>query len=69
MTANRIEAAPPKGKGPKRPYSYTEGTDESPSLLEEEPVDIEESTPADKRSSVESVESDDDDKTPPLFEE
>ncbi|WP_193367606.1 hypothetical protein [Pelagibius marinus] len=65
---NRAETDPRKGKQPKRPYSYTEGTDESPSLLEEEPVDVEESTPADKRSSVESVD-DDDDKTPPLFEE
>jgi len=65
----RVAADPRRGKGPKRPYSYSEGSDESPSLMEEEPVDIEESTPADKRSSVESVESDDDDKTPPLFEE
>jgi hypothetical protein len=68
MTTVLDAAGPPKGKGPKRPYSYTEGTDESPSLLEEEPVDVEESTPADKRSSVESIESDDKD-TPPLFEE
>lgn len=60
-------AGPPKRKGPKRPYSYSEGTDESPSLLEEEPVDVEESTPADKRSSVESIEKDS--KDPPLFEE
>lgn len=64
---SRVQAAPPKRKGPKRPYSYSEGTDESPSLLEQEPVDIEESTPADKRSSVEGVESDDTE--PPLFEE
>jgi len=68
MTGIRDESAPRKGKGPKRPYSYNEGTDEAPKLLEEEPVDIEESNPADKRTSVESVESDDE-KTPPLFEE
>lgn len=69
MTADRDDTAPGRGQGPKRPYSYTEGTDESPELLEEEPVDIEESTPADKRSSVESVEAEDDEKTPPAFEE
>jgi len=67
MTGNRI-TAPPNGKGPKRPPNYSEGTDESPTQLDEEPVDIEESTPADKRSSVESIEPEDD-KIPPLFEE
>lgn len=68
MMAIHEGAGPPKGRGPKRPYSYSEGTDESPSLLEEEPVDVEESTPADKRNSVESVEPDDNN-APPLFEE
>lgn len=68
MTTPLGTEAPPKGEGPKRPYDYNEGTDESPTLIEEEPVDVEESTPADKRGSVESVEPEDD-KTPPLFEE
>lgn len=66
MTAIRAQTDSRKGLGPKRPYSYTEGTDESQKLLDEEPVDVEENTPADKRSSVESVEPADD---APLFEE
>ncbi len=54
--------------GPKRPPSYSEGTDEGQKTLDEEPVDIEESNPADKRTSVESVEPDDENE-PPVFEE
>lgn len=53
-------------KGGKRPFSYSEEADEAPKLLDEEPVDVEESTPADKRSSVESVDTDDE---PPVFEQ
>lgn len=56
------------GEGPKRPYSYSEGADEAPKLIDEEPVEIEESIPAEKRSSIEGVEPEDEN-TPPLFEE
>lgn len=59
---------PPRSKRPQRPLSYSEETDEAPKLLDEEPVDVEESNPADKRSSVES-ESQDRPQEPPVFEE
>lgn len=54
--------------GPKRPLSYDEGVDEAPDLIETEPVEIERSTPAGERSSVQS-EPVDDDVPPPLFED
>lgn len=57
----------PRGKKPKRPYSYSEGTDEAPKLIDEEPVDIEESTPAEERQSEETVPPVR--KMPPVFEE
>ena len=68
MTGMRQNAGSRSGEGPRRPFNYSEDSDESPTLLEEEPVDIEESTPADKRDSVESVEPDDADE-PPVFEQ
>ena len=67
MTNAGSPATPPRGKKPKRPYSYNEGADEAPKLLDEEPVDIEESTPAEERESEESVPPTS--KTPPVFEE
>lgn len=66
--ANTDEAAPRGGRGPRRPFSYNEGADETPKLLEIEPVDVEQSNPAEERSSVESVPADDEEQ-PPLFEE
>ena len=66
MQAHRT-AAPQKGTGPKRPPSYSEGADEAPKTLDEEPVDVEESTPAEERSSVEGVKPAP--KTPPVFED
>lgn len=54
--------------GPKRPPTYAEDVDEAPKLLEEEPVDIEESNPAGQRDSVQSVPPEKE-KAPPLFEE
>ena len=66
MTRIGQTAGPPKGG--KRPFSYSEDADEAPKALDEEPVDIEESTPADKRGSVEGVESEDD-AEPPVFEQ
>jgi len=68
MAATYDQAPPPKSKGPKRPLSYSEGTDEAPQLLDEESVDVEKSTPADKRTSIESVEKDEEN-APPIFEE
>jgi hypothetical protein len=67
--ANKIGEAPPyKRPLPKRPLSYAEGVDESPSILNIEEIDVEENTPADQRSSVESVPSDKE-RVPPLFED
>lgn len=54
--------------GPKRPLSYNEGVDEAPNLIESEPVEIEKSTPAGERTSVQS-EPADDDFAPPLYED
>jgi hypothetical protein len=59
---------PPRSKRPQRPPSYNEEADEAPKLLEEEPVDVEESHPAYERSSVQS-EPQGRDKEPPVFEE
>ena len=61
------ETAGPR-KGGRRPFSYSEDADEAPKVLDEEPVDVEKSTPAEKRSSVESVEPEDDN-APPAFEQ
>lgn len=66
MTMIRADSGPRKGG--KRPFSYSEETDEAPKVLDEEPVDIEESNPAEKRSSVESIDPEDDDE-PPVFEQ
>ena len=67
MTSQGDRAAPPRGRRPKRRSGYSEQLDESPTLLETEPVDVEESTPAGERQSVESPPPDD--RTPPVFEE
>ncbi|SMF48415.1 hypothetical protein SAMN06265365_11652 [Tistlia consotensis] len=67
MTSQSDRAAAPRGRRPKRPSSYSEQLDESPKLLETEPVDVEESTPAEERQSVESPPPDE--RTPPVFEE
>lgn len=60
--------SPPRSKHPQRPPSYSEDANEATKLLEEEPVDVEESHPAYERSSVQS-EPQDRDKQPPVFEE
>ena len=66
MTSGTSLSAPPREKKPKRPYSYNEGADEAPKLIDEEPVDVEESTPAEERQSEESVPPPS--KMPPVFE-
>ena len=65
--SNNGTAEGPRGKKPKRPYSYNEGTDEAPKLIDEEPVDVEESTPAEERQSEETIPPPR--KMPPVFEE
>jgi hypothetical protein len=62
------ETTPPRPDGPKRPPSYSEEVDGGPKLLDEQPVDVEESHPAARRSSVQGG-SRDAEQEPPLFEE
>jgi hypothetical protein len=59
---------PPRSKRPQRPPSYAEEVNEAPTVLDEEPVDVEENHPADKRSSVQG-EPDDAERAPPVFED
>jgi hypothetical protein len=63
-----INAAPkdiPKRR--ERHYSYDEGVDESPGLIEDEPVEVEAEVPAEDRDSVEKAERSDTET--PAFEE
>ena len=66
MTSGSSLSTSPRDKKPKRPYSYDESADEAPKLLDEEPVDVEESRPAEERESEESVPTPP--KMPPVFE-
>ncbi len=68
MTAGPV---PPKEttRKPRGRFSYGEDVDEAPKLLNEEPVDVEAGTPAEDRSSVESVPPEPDRTSPPAFEE
>lgn len=68
MTDTGDATAPCQDAGPKRPPSNTEEADEAPGQLDQEPVDVEENTPAGERTSVEDVPPEDDE-TPPVFEE
>ncbi len=55
-------------KKPVRPYTYSEGENESPKLVEEEPVDVERDVPDTENKPVESDERQDK-PDPPIFEE
>jgi len=52
------EARGPKGRNKHR--SYNETVDEAPELIDEEPVDVEQESPADGNESIEGEESEDD---------
>jgi hypothetical protein len=52
----------------QRHHSYDEGTDEPPGLIEHEPVDVEEETPAEENEPVQGNE-EEDDAAPSAFEE
>ena len=58
--------------GPKRRdrrhFSYDEGTDEAPALIEKELTDMEREIPIDETDPVEQVE-EENDTTPPIYEE
>lgn len=55
-------------KKPVRPNAYSEGENEAPQLIEQEPVDIENDVPDTENEPVESEEPRDK-HDPPLFEE
>lgn len=55
-------------KKPVRPNAYSEGEDEAPQLIEQEPVDVERDIPDTENEPVESEESGEE-REPPLFEE
>ncbi len=55
-------------KKPIRPNAYSEGENEAPRLIEDEPVDVESDVPDTENKPVESEEPRDEPETP-LFEE
>ena len=57
----------PKRKDRRR-FSYEEGTDEAPALIEQESTDIEREVPADDTDPVEQVDKETD-QIPPMYEE
>ena len=62
----RHDLEPPKK--PARRGSYSEGEDEAPRLIEDEPVDLERETPETENEPVERDERDEKPE-PPVFEE
>jgi hypothetical protein len=52
----------------ERHHSYNEGVDQSPKLIADEPVEIEEEIPADENEPVERIE-ENNESDPPVFEE
>ena len=64
----RTDAEKSVPKKPVRPNAYSEGEDEAPKLIEEEPVDIERDIPDTENQSIESEERQGE-AEPPLFEE
>jgi hypothetical protein len=66
--ATRYKRAKAIPKKRQRHHSYNESVDESPRLIESEPVEVEAEVPAEENEPVERVEQED--KTaPPAFEE
>lgn len=55
-------------KKPVRPYTYSEGENEAPKLVEEEPVDVERDAPETENEPLER-EDRQDQPNPPIFEE
>jgi hypothetical protein len=53
MTARWSSSAP---RQPQRRYSYNESVDEPANLIEDEPVDIQQETPAQESEPVERIE-------------
>ena len=64
--AETVEGQPPKK--PARPNSYSEGENESPQLIENEPVDMERDVPEEDNEPVEREERQDKPDVP-IFEE